>query len=317
MFRQVLDEGNKKLNEAGRGLAMTKGETGAASAQKATRAYFDSLQVELRMMDAVQATTEMKLYGHSFKTPAMVAALSSLNKIHPEGMVEVARGAVKAGAVMWSGIGSDDEMKAIIDTGAKLVKIVKPYGNEDKIFHKLETAEKLGALAVGMDISFFFGRKDGFMPAPMVPKTTEDMRRYVKATKLPFVLKGVLSEADALKALDIGAGGIVVSHHGGAVLDYTLPPLRILPRIARVINGRMPIFVDCGVSRGLDAFKSLARGATAVSVGAAVMAGLASGGADGVKTVFDGITEELQRAMSMTGARNLATIDPASVWDPR
>jgi isopentenyl diphosphate isomerase/L-lactate dehydrogenase-like FMN-dependent dehydrogenase len=128
--------------------------------------------------------------------------------------------------------------------------------------------------------------------------------------KLPFILKGILSERDAYKALDVGAGGIVVSHHGGAVLDCAVPPLMALPRIARLINGKIPIFVDCGIVSGMDAFKALALGASAVSVGKAVMAGLAENGADGVRNVLEGITSELRWALCMTGAKDPAHIDP-------
>lgn len=207
-------------------------------------------------------------------------------------------------------------MKAIIDTGAKTVKITKPYADSDLIFQRIAEAEQLGAVAVGMDIDFVFGGKKGPPPFPMAPKTLTDIKRFVEATKLPFILKGILSETDAEKAMEAGVGGIVVSHHGGAILDYTIPPLRVLPRIANVVAGRIPIFVDCGICRGLDAFKALALGANAVSVGKAAMAGLAAAGADGVRQVIEGITAELRRAMSVTGSPDPEHIDPAVIWHP-
>jgi isopentenyl diphosphate isomerase/L-lactate dehydrogenase-like FMN-dependent dehydrogenase len=120
----------------------------------------------------------------------------------------------------------------------------------------------------------------------------------------------VLSEWDAEKALQIGAGGIVVSHHGGAVLDYSLPPLMALPRIRKIIARKIPIFVDCGISSGADVFKSLALGAKAVSVGRALMAGLAANGAEGVTRVINTITEELQWTMKHTACAALDKITP-------
>jgi isopentenyl diphosphate isomerase/L-lactate dehydrogenase-like FMN-dependent dehydrogenase len=202
-------------------------------------------------------------------------------------------------------------------TGAKTVKIVKPYADHDLIYKKISHAEKHGVFAVGMDIDFVFGptRKRGYaMDYPVAPKTLENIREFVKATKLPFILKGVLSEKDAEKALESGAAGIVVSHHGGSVLDYAVPPLMILPRIAKVIGGRIPIFVDSGIGSGADVFKALALGASAVCVGRAVMAGLASDGSQGVRKVLEGINEELKFVMSLTGARDLKSIDPDAVW---
>jgi len=86
---------------------------------------------------------------------------------------------------------------------------------------------------------------------------------------------------------------IVVSHHGGAVLDYAVPPLRILPRIAKVISGAIPIFVDSGIVRGTDVFKALALGANGILVGRTAMVGLATGAAEGVQKLLTGTNEEL------------------------
>jgi isopentenyl diphosphate isomerase/L-lactate dehydrogenase-like FMN-dependent dehydrogenase len=282
-----------------------------------TREYNDSLLIEMRAIDAIEASTECRLFDTVFSTPVMTAALSGLDNICPDAMTEVARGAAAANAVMWAGIGDEAQLEAMVKTGAKTVKIVKPYADHNLIYEKISQAEKHGAFAVGMDIDFVFGptRKRGYaMTYPVAPKTLDDIRGFVKATKLPFILKGVLSEKDAEKAIESGASGIVVSHHGGSVLDYAVPPLMILPRIAKVINGRIPIFVDSGMGNGADVFKALALGASAVCVGRAVMAGLASDGFQGVQKVLEGINEELKFIMSLTGARDLKNIDPDAVW---
>ena len=289
----------------------------AGDSAKITRAYFDSLLVELRTIDAVKASTEMKLFGEIFSTPVMVAALSGLDRTRPGGMADTAKGAAAAGAVMWTGIGSEAELEALIATGAKVVKIIKPYADVDLIFKKIEHAEKSGAIAVGMDTDYVFGNKNnkGFaMEHPVSPKTLKEIESFVKATKLPFILKGILSEQDARKALEAGAKGIVVSHHGGSVLDYAVPPLKVLPRIAKVVDKKIPIFVDCGITRGMDAFKALALGATAVSAGRAVVAGLSSDGADGVRKVLEDITEELRWAMNLTGSYDVTHMDPTVIW---
>jgi isopentenyl diphosphate isomerase/L-lactate dehydrogenase-like FMN-dependent dehydrogenase len=307
-IKDLLRDGNEKLEKTGFPHSHTPDP---ASSAGITRAYFDSLLVELRVLDSAEASTEMRLFGESFATPVMTAALSGLDKVHPGGMAEVAKGAAAAGAVMWAGIGGEDELKAMIDTGAKVIKIVKPYTDTDMIFAKLAQAERHGAFAVGMDIDFFFGRRTNVPPPfPMSPKTSGQIKSYIQATGLPFILKGVLSTQDAAKALELGAAGIVLSHHGGIALDYAVPPVKILPDIVRVIERKIPIFVDCGITRGMDAFKALALGAGGVSVGRAVMAGLASAGAEGVKNVLESITLELKRTMSITGSPDLGHIDP-------
>lgn len=316
MIGKLLADGNNRLRELGLGSFLEKAaETG--SVLKITRNYLDSLTIEARMIDSVLASTEITLFGQTFSTPVMTAALSGLGAICSNPMVEMAKGAKNANAVMWVGIGTGEELEAIISTGAKTIKIVKPYKDKELIFAKIAETEKLGAFAVGMDISFFFGGKkeDSLIRSELMgPKTLAEIKSFVQATKLPFILKGVLSEQDARKALEVGAAAIVVSHHGGAVLDYAVPPLKILPRIANVISGKIPIFVDSGIVRGTDVFKALALGASGVLVGRTAMAGLAGGGAEGVQKLIAGTNEELRRVMSLTGCSTIPEIDPQLIW---
>lgn len=316
MIGRLLAEGTDKLKELGLGNLKENGaETGSSS--RLTRQFIDSLTIEIRAIDSKEASTEMSLFGETFATPVMTAALSGLGAFCPNPMVEVAKGANAAGAVMWVGIGEGEELKAIIETGAKTIKIVKPYRDKDLIFAKIAEAEKYGAFAVGMDTIFGFGgkSKDSLIrPNLMSPKTLADIQSFVKATKLPFILKGILSEQDAHKALEAGAAAIVVSHHGGNMIDYAVPPLKILPRIAKVVDGKIPIFVDSGIERGTDVFKALALGANGVLVGRAVMAGLAAEGTEGVRKIIAGTNEELRRVMSLTGCAKLDNISPELIW---
>lgn len=290
-------------------------QVNAGNSEKITRDYLDSLLVEMRHIDAVEPCTKLELYGETFATPVMLAALSHLDKTRPNGMVEAARGLLAAGGVMWTGMGDEEELEAITATGAKTIKIIKPYADNQVILKKIAHAEKQGCIAVGMDIDHQFGSKNSWgtvLGVPMAPKTLEEIRTFAGSTKLPFIIKGVLSEQDARKCLDAGVGGIVVSHHHGMV-DYALPPLRILPRIAKLVNKRIPIFVDCGMNRGLDAFKALALGATAVSAGRVVMEPLRNDGAQGVQRVIEGMTAELKWAMAVTCSRDITGIDPSVI----
>ena len=139
-------------------------------------------------------------------------------------------------------------------------------------------------------------------------KSSEDLRRYVESTDLPFVIKGVLSVHDALKCLEIGVKGIVVSNHGGR-LNGSLPPLYILPDIVKAVDGRIPIFVDCGICSGMDAYKALALGATAVSVGCHLIPYIKKGGEDAVAARMKEMTDELKGVMAYTGVRNMNEFD--------
>jgi isopentenyl diphosphate isomerase/L-lactate dehydrogenase-like FMN-dependent dehydrogenase len=290
----------------------------AGDSTKFTRDYFDSLLVEMRHIDGVLPSTELELYGQKFSTPIMLAALSHLQGIHPEGMVEAARGVKAAGAVMWAGMGDEAELEAITAAGAWTIKIIKPYADNKDIFKKIEHTEKCGCLAVGMDVDHAFNKKgkyDVVHNLEMRPKSLSEIKEFVKSTKLPFIIKGVLSEQDAYKCLDAGVRGIVVSHHHGHI-DYSLPPLRILPAIAKIVKKQIPVFVDCSIDRGMDAFKALALGADAVSAGRVIMPPLGAEGAEGVRKIIVEMTEELAGAMAATGCQDIRHIDPALIWPP-
>jgi isopentenyl diphosphate isomerase/L-lactate dehydrogenase-like FMN-dependent dehydrogenase len=291
----------------------------AGDSNRITREYFDSLLIETRYIDSVIPNTTLELYGEKFSTPVMTAALSHLDKFYKEcenGMVETAKGAFAAGAVMWAGMGDDAELEAITATGARTIKIIKPYADEELIYSQVRYAEKCGALAVGMDIDHSFartGQYDNVQGYAMNAKTLDDLKKYVRATRLPFIVKGVLSAKDAEKCLEAGVKGIVVSHHHG-ISDYAIPPLMVLPKIVEVMGGRMPVFVDCGINRGFDAFKALALGATAVSVGRAVISDLVREGAEGVKKRIEAMNSELAGAMARTGSPDIRHIDPEVLW---
>ncbi|NLK69580.1 MAG: alpha-hydroxy-acid oxidizing protein [Clostridiaceae bacterium] len=281
-----------------------------------TREYFDSLLVEMRHIDAVIPSTKLELYGETFDTPIMMAALSHLDNVRENGMVEMAKGAHAANAVNWAGMGDEAEIAAITATGARTINIIKPYADNDYIFRRIEHAERCGVLALGMDVDHSFGgngKYDVVLGEKMTPKSLTELKEFIKSTKLPFIIKGVLSEQDAYKALEAGAKGIVVSHHHG-IMNYAVPPLYILPRIAKVINRQIPIFVDCGIMSGMDVFKALALGADAVSAGRVIMEPLKKNGSDGVKELILKMTEELAGVMARTCSKDINHIDPSVIW---
>jgi len=284
-----------------------------------TRNYFDSLLLEMRHFDAVIPDTSFELFGEKFKTPVMMTALSHLNGCHPDGLEEMAKGMRDAGAVMWSGMGEDEEITRICATGAKTIKIIKPHFSNDEFLREMAVAEAQGCIAVGVDIDHSFNHKGEYDDIGGLclcsGKTTEELASFVKATKLPFIIKGVLSVQDAKKCLEIGVGGILISHHAG-LMNYAVPPLMILPKIAEVIGGKIPIFVDCGVESGMDAYKALALGATAVSVGRVLMSPLTESGAAGVTAKVEEMTAELAGTMARTAAATLKDIDPSVIWRP-
>lgn len=283
-----------------------------------TREYFDSLLIEMRHIDGVCPSTQFKLYGETFRTPVMTAALSHLDNVCPDGMEKQAEGALRAGAVNWAGMGDEAELERIVATGARSIKIIKPYEDNDYVMERIRHACSCGCLAVGMDLDRSFngrGEPDEVCGYRMKAKSLEELKAFVRASTRPFVVKGVLSRQDARKCLEAGVQGIVVSHHHG-IMDYAVPPLRILPQIAEEIGGRIPIFLDCCVESGADVFKALALGATAVCVGRAVMGPLGEKGAAGVEEKLEEITGQLAGFMARTCCADLSSIDASLIWKP-
>jgi 4-hydroxymandelate oxidase len=274
--------------------------------------YFERFGFKFRMIDSREASTEVTLFKRRFGTPILSGALSGMVDIAEKPLAKIAAGVKESGSMMWVGIASSEQLKEVLQTGAPTVRIVKPFQDTEAMIRELKEAEDGGAIAVGTDIDFFYGGKRGdkvFAPKAMGPKTAAELEKLVKATRLPFIVKGVLSAEDAKKALEAGAGGIVVSNHGGSVIDYAAHPLEVLPEIKAVIGDKMPIFLDSGIRRGSDVMKALALGADAVLVGWVLLMGLAADGSQGVAEMGNILTAELRRIMSVTGCPTVADID--------
>lgn len=281
-----------------------------------TRDYFDSLLIEMRHIDSEIPDTKIKLFGQQFSMPIATAALSHLNGQTPDGMAKMAEGARMADALCFSGMGEAEEIQAMCATGAKVIKIVKPHADNEKVFAKIREAEDAGAFGVGMDIDHAFswnGEYDNVVGLPMKPKSLEEMRSFVESTKLPFIVKGVLSVQDAKKCLEIGAAGIIVSHHHG-IMNCAVPPLMLLPKIKEVIGDQIPIFVDCCIESGMDVFKALALGADAICVGRAIMPPLKEKGAEGVCEKMTAMNQELKAVMERTAFTKLSKIDDSVIY---
>lgn len=274
--------------------------------------YFERFGFKFRMIDSKEASTDITLFGREFQTPILSAALSGLTEITEKPLREIALGVGKSGSMMWVGIASANQMKDVLETGVPTVRIVKPFQDVEPMIQELKEAEQGGAIAVGTDVDFFYGGKredTTFAPKAMAPKSLAELKELAEVTNLPFILKGVLSAQDAEKALEIGAGGIVVSNHGGSIIDYAAHPLEVLPEIKEIVGNQMPIFADSGFRRGSDVMKALALGADAVLVGRCLVKGLAANGSEGVAEMIAILTAELRRIMSVTGCRNLSEID--------
>jgi 4-hydroxymandelate oxidase len=295
------------------------------SGTRLNREYMAAISFEMRLFGSRPASPASSLFGREVRAPIVASALCEsriLKRLAPWDtpyLEQIAAGLADAGSMMSTGDVSFEELGRIVDQGAPVIHIVKPYSDHDKILRHLEKAHSLGCVAVGMDIDAMYLEKAwDEVPGPpyLGHQTNDDLARYIGATRLPFVVKGVLSVQDAIAARDVGAAAIVVSNHGGETIDYTAPVLELLPSIRAAVP-EMTVLIDSGFRRGADAFKALALGADGVGMGTQLVVACAAGGRDGVRRMMTILQEELERVMSLTGSPTVRDIDPSVLHLPR
>ncbi len=292
--------------------------TRLSDANEITERYMDSILIEERLIDSVKADLTTRILGENFSMPILTPAFSHLNNFNGRehtGLEEYSIAAKNCNVLNFCGMMENDQFKKIIDAGAKTIRIVKPYADNAKIRDQLKFAEDNGAFGIGMDIDHIFGNGgyDVVVGEEMAAQTTDMLRSYIESSKLPFVVKGVLSVTDAVKCAEVGAKAIIVSHHHGR-LPYAVPPMMILPEIKKALKGYgVQIFLDCGIASGADVYKALALGADAVAVGRSMLPHLEKDGITGVENFLKKVADELCFMMSSTGFSKVCDIDDSAL----
>jgi 4-hydroxymandelate oxidase len=320
-YNEIYERGVQIIRAAGIEHWLDLGaETQAQN--RLNRAYMNSLTFEMRLLGSAWADTRTALFGVGLPAPIMPAAMTSsriirrLGRGDNEWLEPFAAGIAQAGSLMWVGHGTNDELDQVMAQGAPVVKIVKPYRDNDEVFSQIEHATRRGAVAVGIDIDAMFLEKAfDEVPGPdfLGPKTMDELRAFRAATRLPFIVKGVLSVHDARVARDvIGADALVVSNHGGETIDYTVPILKILPEIRQAVPD-LTLLVDSGFRRGSDALKALALGADGVCFATLLLIAFVAYESQGVADMLGILQEELQRAMTLTGCTTVKGIAPSII----
>ena len=174
---------------------------------------------------------------------------------------------------------------------------------------RIELAKEGHALAIASDIDASGLTNLRTSITPVGFKNVEELKEITRICgDVPFILKGILSVKGARKALEAGASGIIVSNHGGRVLDDCLSGIEVLEDIVKVVDGRMKVFVDGAFRTGNDVFKALALGADGVLIGRPVSQAVIGDGSDGLVTDLEKIRLELKEAMAMAGCKTIQDI---------
>lgn len=272
------------------------------------RRVLDRYTFRQQCIDAKEAATHCDVLGTTLATPVAMSAMTMpIPSVVDDGLLAVAHGLKEAGSLMWTGTPVPHNLKELVETGVPVAANVKPFQDRRKVFQSIDDIQAAGVRWMGLEIDSGQGTKirDRMMASDCAPLARRELEEIRKRVSIPLVFKGILSLEDALKSLDAGADAIVVSNHGAHTLDYLPHPFQVMDSIVPVAGKKMRVFVDGGFRRGSDVLKGLAFGACLVGLGRPILYGLAAAGKDGVKGVVQGVTQELRRIMTMTGAPDL------------
>ena len=279
---------------------------------KEIRVQMDTL-VEKRPID-----TSLSLFGKNFQYPFFAGPVGAVNMHYGDSLNDVSYNDIlvsscaEFGIAAFTGDGMDsnvmvDATEAIKKAGGLGIPTVKPW-NVEMIREKMALVKDAGAFAAAMDIDAAgLPFLKNFNP-PAGSKSVEELREIVEAAGVPFIVKGIMTVKGALKAKEAGAAAIVVSNHGGRVLDQCPATAEVLEEIATAVDGSMKIFVDGGIRSGTDVFKALALGADAVIIARPFVTAVYGGGREGVEAYIQKIGSELADTMAMCGVSSISEI---------
>jgi isopentenyl diphosphate isomerase/L-lactate dehydrogenase-like FMN-dependent dehydrogenase len=312
------------------------------------RAAFERWVLRPRMLvDVSEVTTATTVLGTGSSMPLLVAPTAFQRMAHPDGELEMARGAAAAGTVMCLSTLATATIEHVAEAAPDGPRWFQLYWSSDRgVVRDLvdrAAAHGYGAIVLTVDLPEL-GRRErdlrtGFeipeeIPVPIflalakdagavspedinwaVDKslTWRDLEWLRSISSLPLLVKGILTAEDALLAADAGVEGIVVSNHGGRQLDGVAASLDALPEVVEAVGDCAVVLMDGGIRRGTDVVKALALGAQAVLAGRAPLWGLAVGGAEGVQQVLELLRAELELALALCGCTSPAEVTRAHV----
>ena len=262
--------------------------------------------------------TTLELFGKSFRYPFFAGPVGAVNLHYSDTYTDMTyndvlvRACAENGIAAFTGDGTNPTVmematRAIGAAGGCGVPTIKPW-NIDTIREKMAQAKASGCFAVAMDVDAAGLPFLKNMTPPAGSKSVEELAEIVQLAERPFIVKGVMTVKGALKAKQAGAAAIVVSNHGGRVLDQCPSTAEVLPAIADAVGGQMTILVDGGIRTGSDVFKALALGADAVLIARPFVTAVYGAGADGVAAYTAKLGNELADTMRLCGAPTLDAI---------
>ncbi len=267
-----------------------------------------------------------KGFGHTMKYPFFAGPVGAVKLHYGDKLDDVAYNDILVSACADAGIAAftgDGTNPAVMEAACAAIKAkdgfgiptVKPWDvNTLKV--KFDLVRSSGCFAVAMDIDAAGLPFLQNLQPPAGSKTVEELAQVISAAGKPFIVKGIMTVEAAKKALAAGASGIVVSNHGGRVLDQCPATAEVLYEIAQAVGGEMKIFVDGGIRTGTDIFKALCLGADGVLIARPYVTAVYGGAEEGVAVYTEKLGAELIDTMKMCGAKSIADLNESFLYKP-
>ncbi|XP_031375402.1 peroxisomal (S)-2-hydroxy-acid oxidase GLO4-like isoform X3 [Punica granatum] len=278
------------------------------------------------LIDVSRISLSTTILGHHVSAPILIAPTAMHKLAHPEGEVATARAAATCNTIM---IYKRRDLSALVVQRAErngFKAIVLTVDTPRLGRREADIRNKM----VAPQVKNF----EGLLPTDVVSDKGSDLQAYAEATfdpsfswkdigwlrsitNLPILIKGILTREDAIKAMEVGVAGIIVSNHGARQLDYSPATISVLEEVVHAVQGKVPVLVDGGIRRGTDVFKALALGAQAVLIGRPIIYGLAVKGEYGVRRVIEMLRDELELTMALSGCASVNDITRSHVITER
>jgi 4-hydroxymandelate oxidase len=301
------------------------GGLGTATSFKNNLKALADIQFNMRLVhDVTDPDTRVTILGKELSMPVLAAPIGGVSfnmggKVSEEKYLKsVIFGCLEKGIMGCTGDGVPDfihqtAFDILAEAKGQGIPFIKPW--EDKeLSEKLEKAAATGVDIIGMDIDAAGLVTLKKMGRPVSPKTVSQLRDIIEKVPAKFILKGIMTVDDAKAAVDAGADAVVVSNHGGRVLDFTPGAATVLPGICEAVKGQITILADGGIRSGADVLKLLVLGADAVMIGRPFSVAAIGGLQQGVVQYIEKIQTELAAAMVLTGVQNAKDVPKGIVY---
>lgn len=322
--RKLIDNSKCKACPVCNGLAcrnIIPGPGAKGVGDTAIRNYQKWQEIRVQM-DTLHANNpvdmSVNLFGREFKYPFFAGPVGAISLHYSDALDELTYNKILVAACAHNGIaaftgdGLDSKVmisaaEAIAAVGGAGIPTIKPW-NLPLVKEKLQLVKNSGAFAVAMDVDAAGLPFLKNMQPPAGSKSVEELREIVQEAGIPFIVKGIMTVRGALKAHAAGAAAIIVSNHGGRVLDQCSATAEVLEEICHAVGGGMKVLVDGGIRSGADIFKALALGADGVVIARPFVTAVYGGAEEGVKVYIEKLAGELEDTMKMCGADKIADI---------